>query len=198
MLIIVKSTLGPEVGRESMVHYLVKAFMVKHLVSELKGEFVRRGLGEEKALMNAMNCVETEHEEGSVRYDVYVRGDCNSSLGGLVVEVETLYGTGTMVHKLLETINSRCPRGNACRLWVVIPNPQAIIHLPLLLRLRSYVRREYGKDIEFYTLDLTNNRPIKLIDIAKKILNTVSMGQIERRSVKEDRKEGEDPTHLGL
>jgi len=136
---------GDEAGRESMSHYLTKAFMVNYLVSRLTEEFKGKGAKEDEARRRALDCVRTEHQPGgaNVRYDVYVKDkDANSdcgSMSGLVVEVETLYGTGTALHKVLDTIESRVNAG-VSRLWVVVPNPQAVIYLPQLLRLERYVR----------------------------------------------------------
>ncbi|MGC8773384.1 MAG: hypothetical protein ACP5RJ_08015, partial [Conexivisphaera sp.] len=171
-------------GRESMVHYLTKAFVVSHLVRMIEGELRRSGMGEEEARRRALECVETEHVEegGSLRYDVYVNGNCLSSLGGrgLIVEVETMYGTGTALHKLLETVESRCAGGHGDGLWMVIPNPQAVIYLPELLKLRRHVRVERGcNNVEFYALDLSGEggRPggglVRLTDVARRIMDAL-------------------------
>jgi hypothetical protein len=91
----------------------------------------------------------------------------------LVVEVETLYGTGTALHKVLDTIESRVNAG-ADRLWVVVPNPQAVIYLPQLLRLERYVRkleRFKDKEIEFYTLDVKGGVPVRLVEVARRLLD---------------------------
>jgi hypothetical protein len=88
----------------------------------------------------------------------------------LVVEVETLYGTGTVLHKVLNTIESRIG-ASVGRLWVVIPNPQAIIYLPQLLRLEMHVRRKYKGDIEFHTLDITSGAPVRLVDVVRRLLS---------------------------
>ncbi len=170
---------GDEAGRESMSHYLTKAFMVNYLVSRLTEEFKGKGAKEDEARRRALGCVRTEHQPGgaNVRYDVYVKDkDANSdcgSLSKLVVEVETLYGTGTALHKVLDTIESRVNAG-ADRLWVVVPNPQAVIYLPQLLRLERYVRkleRFKGKEIEFYTLDVKGGAPVRLVEVARKLLD---------------------------
>jgi hypothetical protein len=130
----------PSAGeRESELHYLAKAFVVRHLAERVDP-----------------NCVETEKEEGAAVFDVVVT--CGG-LQGLVVEVETLYGTGTVVHKLVETVE----RAGRRKMWIVIPNPQAVIYLPLLLRTRRELRRRY--DVEFYTLDVTSRGLIRLTDV---------------------------------
>jgi hypothetical protein len=161
---------GDEGGRESMSHYLTKAFIVNYLIRELTEEFKGEGVAEDVARSRALECVETEYQHGNVRFDVYVKPDCGSRLGGLVVEVETLYGTGTALHKVLNTIEGRISSGVG-RLWVVIPNPQAIIYLPQLLRLEMHVRRKYKGGIEFYTLDITSGAPIRLVDVARRLLS---------------------------
>jgi len=170
---------GDEAGRESMSHYLTKAFMVNYLVSRLTEEFKGKGAKEDEARRRALDCVRTEHQPGgaNVRFDVYVKDkDANSdcgSMSNLVVEVETLYGTGTALHKVLDTIESRVNAG-ASRLWVVVPNPQAVIYLPQLLRLERYVRkleRFKGKEIEFYTLDVKGGAPVRLVEVARKLLD---------------------------
>jgi hypothetical protein len=163
---------GDEAGRESMSHYLTKAFMVNYLVSRLTEEFKGEGAKEDEVRRKALECVKTEHQPGgaNVRFDVYVNGGCGS-MSGLVVEVETLYGTGTALHKVLDTIESRVKAG-ASRLWVVVPNPQAVIYLPQLLRLERYVRELFkGKEIRFYTLDVKGSAPVRLIEVARRLLD---------------------------
>jgi len=161
---------GDEGGLESMNHYLTKAFIVNYLIRELTEEFKSKGVAKDEARSRALECVETEYQFSNVRFDVYVKPDCGSRFGGLVVEVETLYGTGTVLHKVLNTIESRIGAGVG-RLWVVIPNPQATIYLPQLLRLEMRVRREYKGDIEFYTLDMTSGAPVRLVDVARRLLS---------------------------
>jgi hypothetical protein len=88
-----------------------------------------------------------------------------------VVEVETLYGTGTVVHKLVETVKRACmrklvetvERAGVRKMWIVVPNPQAVIYLPLLLKTRRELRRKY--DVEFYTLDVTSRGLVRLTDV---------------------------------
>jgi hypothetical protein len=161
---------GDEGGRESMSHYLTKAFIVNYLIRELTEEFRDKGVAKDEARSRALGCIETEYRFGDVRFDVYVKPGCGSRFGGLVVEVETLYGTDTVLHKVLNTIEGRISSGVG-RLWVVIPNPQAIIYLPQLLRLEMRVRREYKGDVEFHTLDMTSGAPVRLVDVARRLLS---------------------------
>jgi hypothetical protein len=135
----------PSAGeRESELHYLAKAFVVRHLAERV-----------------GLDCIETEKEEGAAVFDVVVT--CGG-LQGLVVEVETLYGTGTVAHKLVETVE----RAGRRKMWIVIPNPQAVIYLPLLLRTRRELRKEH--DVEFYTLDVTSRGLVRLADVASMLV----------------------------
>jgi hypothetical protein len=143
----------PSAGeRESELHYLAKAFVVRHLAERV-----------------GLTCVETEKEVGVAVFDVVVTcGD----LQGLVVEVETLYGTGTVVHKLVETVKraggETVERAGGRKMWIVVPNPQAVIYLPLLLRTRRELRKEH--DVEFYTLDVTSRGLVRLTDVASMLV----------------------------
>jgi len=135
----------PSAGeRESELHYLAKAFAVRHL-----------------AEMVGLNCVETERGEGAAVFDVAVT--CGG-LQGLAVEVETLYGTGTVVHKLVETVE----RAGGRKMWIVVPNPQAVIYLPLLLRTRRELRKR--RDVELYTLDVAGRGLVRLTDVASMLV----------------------------
>jgi hypothetical protein len=151
-----------------MSHYLTKAAMVNYLIRELTEEFRSKGIEKDKAKVKALECVETEYQLGNVRFDVYVKPNCGSRLDGLVVEVETLYGTGTVVHKVLDTVESRVKAG-VNRLWVIVPNTQATILLPQLLKLERYVKERHGEGVEFHTLDITETepKPVRLIEAAK-------------------------------
>jgi len=139
----------PSAGeRESELHYLAKAFVVRHLAERV-----------------GLHCVKTEEGKDAAVFDVVVT--CGG-LQGLVVEVETLYGTGTVVHKLIETVKraggETVERAGKRKMWIVVPNPQAVIYLPLLLKTRRELRKEH--DVEFYTLDVTSRGLVRLTDVA--------------------------------
>jgi len=51
-------------------------------------------------------------------------------------------------------------------MWIVVLNPQAVIYLPLLLRARRELRRQY--DVESYMLDVTSRGLVRLTDVASK------------------------------
>jgi hypothetical protein len=141
----------PSAGeRESELHYLAKAFVVRHLAERVDPD-----------------CVKTEEGKDAAVFDVVVT--CGG-LQGLVVEVETLYGTGTVVHKLVETVHKLedAKRAGVRKMWIVVPNPQAVIYLPLLLKTRRELRRKY--DVEFYTLDVTSRGLVRLTDVASMLV----------------------------
>jgi len=156
-----------ENNQESMVHYLVKAFVVKYIANKLAKELKIEAT-------KALNCIETEYNITDNKIlDVYVKNNCNSSLDNIDIEVETLYGTKTIVHKVFKTVEEKIDLVN--KLWVVIPNPQAVIFLPTLLKLRKYLKenKKYNDKVEFFTLDITNqdNGIVELKDLAKKLLD---------------------------
>jgi len=110
-----------------------------------------------------LDCVDTEKGVGAAVFDLAVTcGD----LQGLVVEMETLYGTGTVVHKSVETVHKLedAKRAGKRKRWIVVPNPHAVIYLPLLLRTRRELRKQH--DVEFYTLDVTSRGLVRLTDVA--------------------------------
>jgi hypothetical protein len=54
-------------------------------------------------------------------------------------------------------------------LVVPVPNPQATILLPQLLKLERHVKERHGEGVEFHTLDITETepKPVRLIETAK-------------------------------
>jgi len=58
--------------------------------------------------------------------------------------------------------SSYCGEGRG--MWIVVPNPQAVIYLPLLLRTRRELRKR--RDVELYTLDATSRGLVRLTDVA--------------------------------
>lgn len=140
---------------ESLTHYAIKAFVVKYFM--------------EREKVPADN-IKTEHKLDSVIVDVLVS---YPTRGRIIVEVETLYGTGLPLTKLVETIESRV--GLAEELWIVIPNPQAMLFLNHIIALREYCKKQ-GLPVEFYTLDIEDGelKPItELKRIADGILKSI-------------------------
>lgn len=134
---------------ESLLHYGVKAFVVKYLLEH------------EKVLETNIS---TEHSLGNIFIDVYVK---HPEHGDLAIEVETLYGTVLPLLKLRKTIETRLSKG--LKLWIVIPNPQFILFLKDLGKLREIYRRKYLDQIEFFTLDIYEQSLIPYPGIIERI-----------------------------
>jgi len=186
---------------ESRVHYLVKAFVFTRLVGHISRYLKERGLGEEEALRRALECVKTEgdakallageagrrQEELSVVPDIYVSRSCSEALGlrgGLDVEVETLYGTGTVIHKVWTTILRRRELlGNVLsNVWVVVPNPSALTHIYHLLSLEEELR-PLGDAVTLWTLNLDDSDLglMRLDDVHRELRKVIGGAQAARR-----------------
>jgi len=186
---------------ESRVHYLVKAFVLARLVGHISRYLKGRGLGEEEALNRALDCVRTEgdakallaseagrrQEELNVVPDIYVSSRCSEALGlrgGLDVEVETLYGTGTVIHKVWTTILRRRELlGNVLsNVWVVVPNPSALTHIYHLLSLEEELR-PLGDAVTLWTLNLDDSDLglMRLDDVYRGLRKVIGGAQAARR-----------------
>ncbi len=136
---------GSKFGEESEEHYLIKHFVVKSLID---GGVPKEG-------------VETEVDLGGVIPDIYVKPE------NLAIEVETLFGKGPHpIDKLRDEILDYPQNLN---LWIVMENFTMYLHLKEVFRLRNKFRRE-GRSVEFYTLDLRNERLVPIEEFAKDIL----------------------------
>ncbi len=134
---------------ESLVHYGIKGFVVRHL---LKSEKIRP------------EDIATERELADIVVDVYAR---HPELGDLAVEVETLYGTAIPALKIRKTIESRLIKG--LKVWIVVPNPQFVIYLPTIAALRSFYLKRHPGMVEFYTLDLRRERLVSFEEFLKEL-----------------------------
>ena len=142
-------------GGESLLHYGVKAFVVKYLKEHEK---------------IPDHNIFTEYAIGDIVVDVYTK---HSKYGDLAIEVETLYGTTIPLLKLRNTIEARLSKG--LRLWIVIPNPQLMLFLTDISKLRSIYRKRYGEQVEFYTLDIEKGVLVKLSEIVKKVKQLITL-----------------------
>lgn len=131
-------------GGESIIHYALKALVFRHLKN--------MGIDE--------NRIKTEWDLVDGRADIFVS---DPELGELVVEIETLYGTGIPMLKLRKRIESRLKRG--FNLWIVIPNPQLIIYFKDVCALRKVYRKKYGDRVEFFGVDLGSQEIVRVGEI---------------------------------
>jgi hypothetical protein len=61
--------------------------------------------------------------------------------------------------------------------WVVVPNPQAVIYLPLLLRTRRELKGSHN--VEFYTLDVASRSFVPLTKVANLLVEKWKEGTKE-------------------
>ena len=132
---------------ESLIHYGLKAFIVKYLIEVEK---------------IPLDHIQTEFELGDGIIDVFVR---HPKFGDIAIEVETLYGTTLPLLKLRKRIESRLKKG--LKTWIVIPNPQFIIYFKEISALRNVYKKRYRDLIEFYTLDVKSNKLVSFNEIFK-------------------------------
>ena len=124
---------GGKLGEgESWTHYALKWFVMYHLVS--------RGLARAEE-------ISYERSLGEIISDIYVNNL------NLAVEIEMFYGVGEPETKLNEKLRKYDSLKNY-KLWVVIPNTQALLFAENILKLRKDYR-ETGLDVEVFVLDLT-------------------------------------------
>ena len=180
---------------------MVKAFVFARLVGHIGRYLKGRGLGEEEALNRALGCVKTEgdakallaseagrrQEELNVVPDIYVSSRCSEALGlrgGLDVEVETLYGTGTVIHKVWTAILRRKELlGEALsNVWVVVPNPSALTHIYHMLSLEDELR-PLGDAVTLWTLNLDDNDLglMRLDEVYRELRKVIGGAQAARR-----------------
>ncbi|MDF2956528.1 MAG: hypothetical protein OD814_000150 [Candidatus Alkanophagales archaeon MCA70_species_1] len=131
-------------GGESIIHYALKALVFRYLKN--------MGIDE--------NRIKTEWDLVDGRADIFVS---DPELGELVVEIETLYGTGIPMLKLRKRIESRLKRG--FNLWIVIPTPQLIIYFKDVCALRKAYRKKYGDRVEFFGVDLGSQEIVRVGEI---------------------------------
>ncbi len=143
-------------GGESLLHYGIKAFAVKYLIEH-----------EEIPEYNVF----TEHEVGDIIVDVFTKHPVH---GDLAIEVETLYGTVLPLLKLRKTIESRLSKG--LKLWIIIPNPQFMLFIRDIARLRSIYRKKYLDSIEFFVLDVYSKKLVPFSEFVKRVKTLLEKG----------------------
>lgn len=116
---------------ESRLHYYMKVFVVKYLIEKL-------GYSKDE--------VKTEEEAkiDEVIPDVRVKD--------VVIEIETLYGTGRPLGKIAETIKKY--KGKNIELWLVVKNLDAIMYYRDLKKRAKAAKEELGVDVKFFTLNI--------------------------------------------
>ena len=123
---------APEEQKESLDHYQLKWVILDHLI--LQGLSPSQIIYEQQ-LKDSMDTIP----------DIYVKDK------KLAIEIETLYGTIYPEIKINRKIQKY--KGNAAELWIVVPNPQALMYAKQLLRLEKHYKNK-GQNLTIYTLDL--------------------------------------------
>ena len=157
--LLVKPSLEPEEGMfevgESLTHYAIKAFVVRYFMEKEKVP---------------VDHIETECALAeNVIVDVLVE---HPSRGRIIVEVETLYGTGLPLTKLVKTIESRMGLPGIDELWIIVPNPQAVLFLKQILALINYCNENLPVPVKFYVLNIKKGELVPITDL-KRIIDDI-------------------------
>lgn len=132
---------------ETLVHYALKSISLLYIKYYLKdGDAV----------------AESDCGVEGVRVDV-----CSKDV---IVEVETLYGRGLPLRRLVEIVESRKQLVESGRtLWILIPPPQAsLLPRKWVKAFREYVKKQYPGRIKLATIDINHSwRMIKLLEGGK-------------------------------
>lgn len=126
---------------ETLVHYALKSIAYMYLKYALgyNNTQAESGCGAEEA-----------------RVDV-----CSEDV---IVEIETLYGRGLPLRRLVEVIESRKDLLNTKReLWIIIPPPQAsILPREWLKAFKEYVKEKYPEKIRLATVDIDHSMKLAI------------------------------------
>lgn len=155
------ATKGDE--NESEKHRLIKAFIVRLIVKELR----KRGL-KLSTPTEIEEYVKTEHwVSDEVRADVYVDGK--------VFEIETLFAEdrgGKIVRDKLRETFRKYENTDVKEINIILDNPTFIRHIGTVLSLlRNYKdwMRLKQKNVKFYTIDIKGERLIPLEEVINKL-----------------------------
>ncbi|MEM0328130.1 MAG: hypothetical protein QXN53_06120 [Thermoproteota archaeon] len=147
------------------LHYPIKLFIVKYLAREMNL----------KHLDQIKEMIQTEYEGlGDYRPDIYVAPSAEK-FANQIFEVETLFGQGNYpLKKIDETIEKYEKASWAHKVNIILDNLTFLRHINELRKKMNLHRslQIKGKrkfDLEFYTLDLQNEKLISLLDVAEKL-----------------------------
>ena len=129
---------------ESNIHYLMKVFVYKYLI-------------EKKNYLN--ESIETEKKFNGAIPDLKVNG--------IVIEIETLFGTGIPINKIIRTIKKYSKEN--VEVWLVIKNIDVFFYYPHLMQLTENAKDQYNINVKIFTLDLENNDLVNIKDVKNRI-----------------------------
>lgn len=136
---------------ESNYHYWMKVFVVKYLI-------------EKKKIPPGNISTEEPLSPNGLIPDVRANN--------VIIEVETLYGTGRPLDKLTKTL--RKYRNSVYDVWIVIKNLDVLFYYPELVQLLECVNKEWNVNCKFFTLDLSRKELIDIKVMGGKINNLIN------------------------
>jgi len=136
---------------ESNYHYWMKVFVVKYLIEKMK--IPPENISTEEPLP----------PNGPIP-DVRANN--------VIIEVETLYGTGRPLNKLTNTI--RKYRNSGYEVWIVIKNIDVLFYYPELVQLLECANKEWNVNCKFFTLDLSKKELVDIKIMKGKINNLIN------------------------
>jgi hypothetical protein len=155
------------------LHYPIKLFLVKYVAREMNL----------KHLDQIKETIQSEYEDfGDYRPDVYISSSAEK-FANQIFEVETLFGQGDYpLKKVDETIEKYEKASWTYKVNIIIDNLTFLRHINEL-RKKLNLHRDLqmkGKrkfDLEFYTLDLQNEKLVPLPEIVKKLRSLQGLGE---------------------
>ena len=152
-------------------------------------EIVARSLGartlEEVIELIKEGVIKTEFSLGEEkdrekrRADIYV----HTAGGDVYIEIETLYGVGDPVQKIRQTLDKYLgeeggkfggSRVGDAKIAVVLIGIHAILYLRELLSIKETYARDHGLNVEFYTIDMREDRLVPLGEILERLREIAS------------------------
>lgn len=141
---ITPSVLVEDGENESNIHYWMKVFVYKYLID-------KKNYSKES--------IETEKQFNDVIPDIKVND--------IVIEIETLFGTGRPVNKITHTIKKYSDKN--VEVWIVIKNVDVFFYYPELIILKKNVKDQLNINLEIFTLDVENRDLVSIADVKNRI-----------------------------
>lgn len=132
-------------NEESNYHYWMKVFVVKYLIEKMN-------IPKEKII------TEEPLEKNGHIPDI--------KANNIVIEVETLYGTGRPLNKISNTIRKYL-RNPELEVWVVIKNIDVLFYYADMVRLMEDFKKEWSINCRFLTLNFEKRELIDIEEIKK-------------------------------
>lgn len=153
--------------KESDLHFRIKVFLVKYLTKKLQKEgIIPKDLAEDDLFIEIKENIKTEEGEVKPIPDISVDSK-------IVYEVETLFGEGERSIKKIDETIEKYKGTDFEEINIVLDNLTFILHLKELIKINKLwnkwgKKQEIRKIINFYTLDIQNNKLLSLKEVIKK------------------------------